>query len=86
MLLLLQQFPQELSPWNFLHLRLGHLGYDNVKVMATSGLVTGTQTDSGNFDRECNGCAMGKQSRDTLAKKSMEEIASGILDLVNADV
>ena len=68
------------------HLHLGQVGYDNAKGMATSGIVTGMPTDSDNCDRDCNGCDVGKESKEPCGKKSTEEITSGILDLVHSDV
>ncbi len=73
---------QSLELW---HLRLGHLNYDSVKNMAKNEIVTGMKTDSNEFDRDCDGCALGKQSREPFSKNGSER-ASDILDLVHTDV
>ena len=73
---------QSLELW---HLHLGHLGYDSVKDMARYDIVMGMKTDSYNFDRDCEGCSLGKQSRDPFSKKGTEH-ASDVLHLVHSDV
>ena len=67
------------------HLRLGHLGYDNVKMMSEKEIVHGMKTESSEFNRDCEGCALGKQTRDPFSKKGTEPAAE-ILDLVHSDV
>ena len=73
---------QSLELW---HLRLGHLGYESVKKMAGGDIVIGMKTNTHKFERDCDGCALGKQSRKPFSKKGTER-ASDILELVHSDV
>ena len=56
-----------------------------MKDMARNDIVMGMKTDSYNFDRDCEGCSLGKQSREPFSKKGTEH-ASDILHLVHSDV
>ena len=73
---------QSLELW---HLRLGHLGYESVKKMAGGDIVIGMKTDTHKIERDCDGCALGKQSREPFSKTGTEH-ASDILELVHSDV
>lgn len=59
---------QSLELW---HLHLGHLGYESVKKMARSDIVLGMKADTHKFERVCDGCALGKQSREPFSKKGI---------------
>ena len=49
-----------ISLWHF---RYGHLGYDNVKLLNTKSMVEGLNFNlKEEFNRNCEGCAMGKQN------------------------
>ena len=72
-----------LSMW---HLRFGHLGYDNLKLLDNKSLVVGLLLDQNKaFDRQCEGCAFGKQHRNPFPKKSEHE-SSQLLELIHTDV
>ena len=46
------------------HLRYGHLGYDNIKLLNNKSMVEGLNFSvKEEFNRNCEGCAMGKQNR-----------------------
>lgn len=67
------------------HRRLGHLGFDNLKLMSREGLVEGLEVSPKNFDnifREY--CVLGKQSRQPFNRVGYR--ASKPLELVNTDV
>ena len=67
------------------HLRLGHLGYDNVKIMNEKEMVKGMKVESFEVETNCEGCALGKQTRNPFSKNTKEP-ATEILDLVHSDV
>ena len=73
-----------LSLW---HLRYGHLGYDNVKLLNGKDMVDGMKIKSAEeVDRySCEGCAMGKQHHQPFPKKSHHK-RSKPLELIHSDV
>ena len=72
-----------LSLW---HLRYGHLGYDNLKSLNSKSMVNGLILNSQDqFDRNCEGCAMGKQHRQPFPKKSQHE-STQPLEIIHSDV
>ena len=60
---------ESLSLW---HLRYGHLGYDNVKLLNNKAMVDGMKINlKEEFSRDdCEGCALGKMHRKPFPKKS----------------
>ena len=68
------------------HQRYGHLGYDNLKLLTKKELVNGMVFDAKeNIDRNCDGCAMGKQHRQPFPKTSKSS-TSKLLELIHSDV
>eukprot|EP00794_Sanderia_malayensis_P016556 gene16556-biopygen13988 len=68
------------------HSRFAHLGYDNLKLLSNKSMVTGLNLNSKEtFDRNCDGCAEGKQHRMPFPKKS-EHRAANLLELIHSDV
>ena len=67
------------------HLRLGHLGYNNVKIMNENEMVKGMKVESLEVETNCEGCALGKQTRNPFSKNTKEP-ATEIFDLVHSDV
>ena len=77
-----EQFSEE-KIW---HLRLGHLGSENLKKMLTKEMVSGFQT-KGRFDGAhtiCEGCMKGRQSRERFGEA--EHRGRDLLELVHSDV
>ena len=74
---------KSLSLW---HCRYGHLGYDNLKLLHEKSMVDGLNLNSKDqVDRNCQGCAMGKQHRQPFPKKSQSR-SSQPLELIHSDV
>ena len=73
-----------LSLW---HLRYGHLGYDNIKLLSSKAMVDGMTINlKEEFDRnECEGCAMGKMHRKPFPKKSQHR-STQPLQLIHSDI
>ena len=68
------------------HQRYGHLGYDNLKLLNNREMVNGLNFDSKrDIDRNCEGCAMGKQHRQPFPKKGNSS-TTGLLELLHSDV
>eukprot|EP00794_Sanderia_malayensis_P007838 gene7838-biopygen6374 len=73
----------DMSLW---HYRLGHLGYDNLKALKDKSLVKGLNLNTRDgFNRNCEGCAMGKQSRSAFPKET-EHKSSEVLEIIHSDV
>ena len=72
--------------WLLWHLRYGHLGYDNIKLLCQKSMVRGLDLNvKDKFDRSCEGCTMGKQNRLPFPKASQHQ-SSQPLELVYSDV
>ena len=68
------------------HQRYGHLGYDNLKLLNDKEMVDGLNIDTKEaVDRNCEGCAMGKQHRQPFPTKS-QSTATKLLELIHSDV
>ena len=67
------------------HLRQGHLGYNNVIIMNEKEMVKCMTVESLEVDKNCEGCALGKQTRNPFSKNTKEP-ATEILDLAHSDV
>ena len=68
------------------HSRFAHLGYDNLKLLSNKCMVTGLNLNTKEtFDRNCDGCAEGKQHRMPFPKKS-EHRAADLLELIHSDI
>ena len=69
------------------HLRYGHLGYDNVKLLNRKDMVGGMKISSTEeVDRySCEGCAMGKQHCQPFPKKSQHK-SSKPWELIHSDM
>ena len=76
---------ESLSLW---HCRYGHLEYDNLKLLHEKSMVDGLNLNSKDqVDRNCQGCAMGKQHRQPFPKKSQSQSRSSQpLELIHSDV
>ena len=71
---------------NLWHYRLGHLGYDNVKLLYNKSMVDGLQLNpKQETDRACDGCAMGKFNRLPFPKK-IDHGAEQLLAIIHSDV
>lgn len=69
------------------HVRLGHLGFDNLKRLATGDMATGIKIKPSAFDNPtpvCEPCAMGKTTR--LPFKESTTIYTKPLELVSMDL
>lgn len=70
------------------HRRLGHLGYDNIKILSTQNLVNGLNINDGRsniFESNfCESCLLGKMTRQPFNKKGHR--ATKPLELVHTDV
>ena len=74
------------QPLDLWHQRFGHLGYDSLKQLNDKDLVNGLQINSdGACDNKCEGCALGKQHRNSFPKKS-ERVTKQPLELIHSDV
>ena len=75
---------ESLSLW---HLRYGHLGYDNVKLLSNKEMVDGMNINlKEEFSRDdCEGCAMGKMHRKPFPKKSQHK-STQPLELIHSDI
>ena len=75
-----------LSMW---HLRFGHLNKQDVQKLASKNLVEGmsviNDSKSISVSEDCEGCALGKQSRYTFPKSSLSK-TTDVLELVHSDV
>eukprot|EP00111_Clytia_hemisphaerica_P023199 TCONS_00068237-protein len=73
----------EIDLW---HQRYDHLGYDNLKLLNKKEMVNGLDFDlKETVNRNCEGCAMGKQHRQPFPKKSTNT-TKGLLELIHSDV
>eukprot|EP00794_Sanderia_malayensis_P002050 gene2050-biopygen1853 len=71
---------------NLWHNRLGHLGYDNVKLLYNESMVDGLKLNSKQeIDQACDGCAMGKLNRLPFPKKSGHK-TEHLLEIIHSDV
>ena len=70
---------------NLWHCRFGHLNVNYIDCLAKKGLVNGLEYSNGNFDKNCDGCALGKMCRNTFPKKSQTK-TSRPLELIHSDV
>ena len=71
---------------NLWHYRLGHLGYDNVKLLNNKSTVDGLKLNpKQEIDCACDGCVMGKFNRLPFPKKSNHG-AEHLLGIVHSDV
>lgn len=71
------------------HRRLGHLGYDNIKLLSSKGLVKGLNINEGKSNvcennLFCESCLLGKMTRQPFNKKGHR--ATKPLELVHTDV
>ena len=74
---------EQLELW---HQRYGHLGYDNLRLLNNKEMVNGLNIDTKEVvDRNCEGCAMGKQNRQPFPKKA-RSTTTGLLELIHSDV
>ena len=73
-----------LSTW---HLRLGHLNVQDVQKLSSKNMVAGMSINSSKSApvSDCEGCALGKQSRLPFPKSSSSK-TSDVLELVHSDV
>ena len=69
------------------HLRMGHLGENNLKRMFREQMVRGLEQDSGNLGSlaVCEGCMQGRQTRNPFPENEEGQIRER-LDLVHSDV
>ena len=73
---------KSLSLWHF---HYGHLGYDNLKLLHEKLMVDGLNLNSKDqVDRNCQGCAMGRQHCQPFPKKSQSR-SSQPLELIHSD-
>ena len=68
---------------NLWHCRFGHLNVNYIDCLAKKGLVNGLEYSNGNFDKNCDGCALGKMCRNTFSKKSKTK-TSRPLELIHS--
>lgn len=74
---------ESLALW---HLRYGHLNFDSLKTLNDKSMVNGMSVDSNqDFDRNCEGCIMGKHHRQPFPKKA-ESSTTHMLELIHSDV
>ncbi|CAL2230000.1 unnamed protein product [Prunus armeniaca] len=66
------------------HRRYGHLNLQNLKLLQQKELVYGL-LEIGNFEKVCQGCAMGKSHREAFDKEKVWR-ASMPLELIHSDV
>ena len=72
-----------LTLWNC---RLGHLGYDNVKLLRNKSMVEGLKLNpKQEIDRACDGCEMGKLNHLPFPRKS-DHGAKQLLEIIHSDV
>ena len=68
------------------HLRLGHLGEDNLKLLKSKGMVKGLSFDEGEtFKDSCFGCAAGKHHRKPFIRVE-EKKKTDLLELIHSDL
>ena len=69
------------------HLRYGHLGYDNFKLLNNKAMVDGMKINlKEEFSRnDCEGCALGKMYRKPFPKKSQHR-STQPLELIHSDI
>ena len=77
---------EQSSEENLWHLRLGHLGSDNLKKLLSKQMVSGIQMkgDFDNLNSVCEGCMKGRQTREPFP--SSEHRGRHLLELVHSDV
>ena len=77
--------PHPLHRW---HLRLGHLGVQQVAKLKNSGAVTGVNISNYSL-RDlplCDGCVLGKMRRADIPKKSTRPSPTSCVELVSGDI
>ena len=74
--------PNSLSLW---HLRFGHLNTQDVKKLASQNMVEGLDINPKDVAENCEGCLLGKQSRNPFPKNSSGK-KEGVLQLIHSDV
>ena len=68
------------------HLRCGHLGYDDLKLLNDKSMINGMPVNTMEvFNRNCEGCVVGKQHRQPFRKKS-ENNTSQSLELIHSHI
>ena len=75
---------KSLSLW---HLRFGHLNLDDVKKLSSQNMVEGMpDVVLKPVDADCEGCALGKQTRYPFPKNPSGKRTTEVLELVHSDV
>ena len=68
------------------HLRLGHLNFNDVKMLGKGGMVNGLLLDTSEVvEGVCEGCIVGKQTRYSFPKKS-NRTSTKALQLLHSDI
>ncbi|HEV7735828.1 MAG TPA: DDE-type integrase/transposase/recombinase [Chlamydiales bacterium] len=68
------------------HLRLGHVNYDAIKMMAEKEMAKGMAIDLSFRPPECKYCNLGKQTKNAMPKKRGGVKASKPLEIVHSDI
>ena len=71
-----------LASW---HVRFGHLNTNDIKKLHDENLVDGMTLSTKDVTNLCEGCALGKHSRDPFPKKSKSK-STELLELIHTDV
>ena len=67
------------------HERFGHLNFSNLKLLDQQDLVDGLKFDTNEEVKFCEGCTMGKQTRNSFLKNEATR-ATKLLQIVHSDV
>ena len=67
------------------HMRFGHLGYDNLRILYDKRMVAGMKLNTEPIDKNCESCIMGKHNRTPFPKKSQRKTTNP-LEVVYSDV
>ncbi|HEV7736039.1 MAG TPA: DDE-type integrase/transposase/recombinase, partial [Chlamydiales bacterium] len=73
----------DLKTW---HLRLGHVNYDTIKMMADKKMAKGMSINLSFRLQECKYCNFGKQTQNPMPKKREGIKASKPLEIVHSDI
>eukprot|EP00794_Sanderia_malayensis_P005845 gene5845-6544_t len=69
---------------NLWHQRFGHLGVNNLKLLNQQGLVDGLRLETMEEMKFCEGCTLGKQTRNAFSSKQATR-ATKLLQIVHSD-